>query len=123
MRPTLAIDIDEVLSETNQYILELLAVEHGIFLEYHNLNHHWFPNISGFPFDGPTTIQLFREFLSRPASLDISPVSRAFDGLQQLQLAGIRLIALTARHQSIESSTKSWLSKNFPNIFEDVYFL
>ncbi len=85
MKPILAIDIDEVLSETNRYVLPLFTKEHGLCISYEEVTDHWLPNLPMCTLDGPTTIQSYRRFMNYPEShVGCIPVLGALEGLKKL---------------------------------------
>ena len=115
----IAIDIDSVLSDS-----------HTSFIQYYNrVKHKTIQAKDLYTFNIPEVLgltpqetqQLVADWMSTDDFKNIALIEGAVDGVTYLHQKN-RLIAVTARPPDVESVTKEWLDKHFPDMFQDVIF-
>ncbi|KDQ20419.1 hypothetical protein BOTBODRAFT_151091 [Botryobasidium botryosum FD-172 SS1] len=121
MRPLIAVDMDDVLIQTNFATVEWhnrtyrTAMSLSEYYYYHYWkNPHW-----GTPSE---TYQKVTSFYASDYFANAPPVPRAFEGAKALRELGYRLVVVTARGTDQREVTETWLNKHFPNIFEAVHY-
>ncbi|KAL0576799.1 hypothetical protein V5O48_005169 [Marasmius crinis-equi] len=92
--PVIAIDLDDVLSQTNRQ------------------NPYWG--------DIQTTFTKVQDFYSTRKIFEALPVAGAREGVQALHDMGFRLIIVTARSPDVHSDSWHWVDKWFPGLFDSV---
>ncbi|KAI0651534.1 hypothetical protein C8Q79DRAFT_1004822 [Trametes meyenii] len=116
-RPVIAVDMDDVLSQTNEVVAEWHNKAYGtnmkmedFYYYYYWMNPYW-----GSPQD---TIDKVEEFW-KTDYIDIAPpVEGAVEGITKLKNLGYRLVVVTARQTRELDRSLEWLEKNFPGLFE-----
>lgn len=120
----IAVDIDEVLSET----LKCMLLKHGNLWRWRELYREdltdyniW--NIEKLWLTQRQAILLFArcQFLSWILN-KIDPVSWAKEKILELKSKWFKIIAVTARLIRVKLSTRLWLKRYFPNCFDEIAF-
>lgn len=121
----IGIDIDEVLSETIDFVLEYHKGEiKGKKIERNQISDYLLANIPGYEF---LTVEesagFFIEALrSERAFASLKPVDWAYKKLKQRKESGHHFYAITARGEPLRESTQQRIDKHFPDIFDKVIF-
>ncbi|KAK2461680.1 hypothetical protein APHAL10511_006143 [Amanita phalloides] len=118
-KPVIAIDLDDVLSQTNKAVAE-----------WHNRHYNTQMDLSTFyyyyywknPFWGPrkATMEKVVKFYAADWTQDIEPVPGAKEGLHALKDMGYRLIVVTARTKDNAEKSRLWIEKHFPDMIERI---
>jgi len=118
--PLIAVDLDDVLSETNLAIAEWynetfpgaqMSVD-NFYYYYYWKNPYW-----------GTLAETFakaKAFYSSSRIHTANTVPGAREGVQALRDAGFRLIIISARYRSLQGETWKWVDRNFPGLFDTV---
>ena len=118
-KKVLAIDCDEVISETTDSFIDFCNAEtnykfsRSMFKTY---NHEKDLGISS-----SEVSKLYIDFYNSKYLISSSQVEGAKKALEILSKDN-ELILVTARHESVRKQTQEWLDKNFPKLFSNMYF-
>ncbi|KAL4068306.1 hypothetical protein V8B97DRAFT_1918793 [Scleroderma yunnanense] len=126
--PLIAVDLDDVLSQTNAAISEsLMTPDPGTG---HNDNHgspdemsistiyyyyYWKSPFWGTP---EVTHSKVREFYKTNWIEHVRPVPGAKEGVETLRQLGYRLVIVTARNKNVEHASWEWAKRHFGDAFE-----
>ena|SRR3990167_7500467 len=118
-KPTIAVDIDDVLVPHVEDLITWHNKEYGTNMDlasYHSRD----------PKDwGSDTIEeaisRVQKFFVTPDFLEARPMAEAVGVLTKLS-KGYKLIVITARDDIIESVTRKWLNQHFPELFKEAHF-
>lgn len=119
-KPTIAIDIDEVLSPL-----------HDLLFAHHNQVYG-----TNYPIRDPAGSYFLHDYTDEPKDQVLSKIkdfvqSQAFKNVQPLEYAvqvlavlekRFRLVIITARQDFFEEITHIWLAQHFPSVFDEVQF-
>ncbi|KAH9945618.1 hypothetical protein B0H21DRAFT_429036 [Amylocystis lapponica] len=116
-KPIIAVDLDDVLSQTNKVVMEWHNDTYGTNLTldecyyyYYWKNPHW-----GTPDE---TFRKVEEFY-QTGRLDSAPrIEGAVEGVLTLRDMGFRLVVVTARQRRELERSMAWLHSNFGDAFE-----
>ncbi|TBU64735.1 hypothetical protein BD310DRAFT_943733 [Dichomitus squalens] len=116
-RPVIAIDMDDVLSQTNEVVAEWHNSAYGtsmtlddFYYYYYWMNPYWG--------DPDETIRKVEEFW-KTDYIDIAPpVAGAYDALLKLTEKGYRLVVVTARQLRELDRSIVWVEKNLPGLID-----
>ncbi|CCM00320.1 uncharacterized protein FIBRA_02350 [Fibroporia radiculosa] len=118
-KPLIAVDLDDVLSETNQSVANWHNDAYGtdmtlsdFYYYYYWRNPYW-----GTPSE---TMRKVEEYYATSRLYEASPVEGAIQGVRSLKDLGFLLVIITARQPRELENTEKWLDKHFPGIFETV---
>lgn len=124
-KPTIVIDIDDVLSETNE-AMRLHVNDH--FGTNHQAEHFEVPG----PYFGywervwrvsdEEANQRYQSFTSMGMRRRLAVTPGAIEGIQKLK-KHFKLVIVTSREQSSAEDTHHWLDRHFPNTFHGVTFM
>ena len=117
-KPTIAVDIDDVLANEAEFIIEFSNTHFGHSLASDDYDEHW---------GGMWDVDL--EETERRALMIHEPGNssqyRLHDGAQEV-LSHLkehyRLVILTSRRDSLQQETLDWLEQHFPGLFDEVKF-
>lgn len=116
----IAVDIDEVLAAHN---IALVAYHNARYGSRHTLKdyvtEHW-SQVWGT--DREETNRRAIEFHESGAHARLAVVTGSLEALNHLK-SRFDLIAVTVRRRMIVESTRHWIDKNFPGIFQDIRFV
>ncbi|KIJ45669.1 hypothetical protein M422DRAFT_227393 [Sphaerobolus stellatus SS14] len=118
----LAIDLDDVLCQTNQAAANWHNAKYDTHLTLSDFHYyHWWKNPGwGSPEETAKKVEVFyhsNEFEN------VDPVPGAVETMAELKNRGYRLIILTSREASLRKTTLQWIDRWFPSrTFEYVYF-
>ncbi|RDX56226.1 hypothetical protein OH76DRAFT_1396566 [Lentinus brumalis] len=116
-RPVIAIDMDDVLSQTNEAVAKWHNDAYGtkmtvddFYYYYYWMNPYW-----GNPDE---TVRKVEEFWLTDYLDRTPPVEGAYEGLITLKNMGYRLVLVTARQQRELERSLQWLEKHFPGLID-----
>jgi len=117
-RRVIAVDLDDVLCQTNQAVADWHNERYGtemVLGDFHYY-HYWKNPYWGTPDETHDKIkEFYANWLMVP-----KVVPGALEGVQEIQKMGYELVIVTARHLEEESRSRLWLKSHFPDIFSDV---
>ncbi|KAJ7283358.1 hypothetical protein C8J57DRAFT_1292269 [Mycena rebaudengoi] len=113
LHPVIAVDLDDVLSQTNSMIAK-----------WHNEKYGTKMDLSTFycAFCISKTLAKSARFESTGAIFRARPVPGAREGVQSLKDMGYNLVIVTARCPDAADSTWEWVEKYFPGVFAHIVF-
>lgn len=114
----IAVDLDEVLSDTLVTFVEFHNREYGTSLTHEDFFSYRFEDVLQIPTDRIVTRIL--EFYLQDSNY-IQPVLGAKPVLQALK-EKCNLIIVTARVNALEAVTREWVDREFAGIFDAIYF-
>ncbi|KAI0757327.1 hypothetical protein C8Q80DRAFT_1133095 [Daedaleopsis nitida] len=116
-RPVIAIDLDDVLSQTNEAVAKWHNDAYGtnmtlddFYYYYYWMNPYW-----GNPDE---TVRKVEEFWKTDYLDRTPPIEGAYDALVALTNMGFRLVLVTARQQRELERSMQWLEKHFPGLLD-----
>lgn len=118
-RPTIAVDIDEVLMPHFIDLITWYNKEYGTSLTLED-NHPTEPDNWGTS-DINVAIKRVHGFFDTPEFLNSQPYEEAITSLRILS-KNYRLVVVTARDTIIEKVTRDWLNKHFKDLISDAHF-
>lgn len=117
-KPIIAVDIDDVLTESSLAVIEFSNQKWGTNLTVEDYSEHW----------GAMWKVDSKEWHSRAAQVHeaihrgkTEPIGEAKRVLEKLAKS-YRLVITTSRQRLIMQDTKEWLEKHFTGIFGEVHF-
>ncbi len=120
----IAVDMDEVLTETAKWLLKFHDYKFfGKILKYEWITNYRFQEIPWYT-DASKEYALtyFVEYINSAESKDTEIVLWAKEKLENLKKIWYRFVVITGRAINVETATRAYLEKYYPNIFEEVYF-
>jgi uncharacterized HAD superfamily protein len=118
LRPTIAVDIDDVLSANAEGFVAFSNRRYGLQLVPENYSEDW---RQVWQVDLAEAEQRANDFHESGVVSDYLAIAGAQSVLQSLK-AEYRLIAVTSRQNRIAGRTLDWLDKHYSDIFENVLF-
>ncbi|KAK1222901.1 hypothetical protein PQX77_014230 [Marasmius sp. AFHP31] len=117
--PVIAIDLDDVLSQTNRSVCDWHNEVYGTEMSLSNFYYYYYWKN---PYWGPiqTTFEKVRDYYATRRIFEARPVDGAREGIQALRDMGFRLIIVTARSQDVHEDSWHWVDKWFPGLFDSV---
>ncbi|KAJ7770918.1 hypothetical protein DFH07DRAFT_866602 [Mycena maculata] len=121
LHPVIAVDLDDVLSETNRTIAQWHNEKFGTQMD---LSHFYYYYYWKNPFWGTVkeTFDKVREFYRTDAIFHALPVPGAREGIQSLRDMGYKLVIVTARTLDVAEQSWEWCEKYFPGSFAHLVF-
>ncbi|KAF5375195.1 hypothetical protein D9758_000028 [Tetrapyrgos nigripes] len=117
--PVIAVDLDDVLSQTNAKVAEWHNEKYGtkmtlsdFYYYYYWKNPYWG--------DLQETFRKVNDFYATKQIFEASPVPGAREGVQALRDMGFRLIIVTARTTDVKEESWKWVERWFPGMFDSV---
>lgn len=119
MKKTLAVDLDDVLSDSFASILAYHNATYGTAhgradMHDHNLHVLW-------DIDKKEAIQRVDGWFDSPFYMMTGPVSGARDGLTALNNAGFSIAIVTSRPERARPHTNAWLAKHYAGLYSALY--
>ncbi|KAI0080025.1 hypothetical protein K474DRAFT_1658267 [Panus rudis PR-1116 ss-1] len=117
--PIIALDMDDVLSQTNEIVAKWHNEAYGTnmtvkdFLYYH----YWKNPYWGTPDE---TFQKVEDFWKTNYIEIVPPVEGAPEGVKKLRELGFRLVVVTARQEREMERGKKWLAQHFPGLIDGI---
>ncbi|KZP32280.1 hypothetical protein FIBSPDRAFT_1036915 [Athelia psychrophila] len=118
--PVIAIDLDDVLSETNQEVANWFNEYypgHNMTVDDFYYYYYWKNPYWGTPAE---CFQKVNAFYAGTYIHRARPVPGAREGIQALRDLGYRLIIVTARLKAIRDASWDWIEENFPGLFDSI---
>ncbi|KAI6005117.1 hypothetical protein F5J12DRAFT_834830 [Pisolithus orientalis] len=117
--PVLAVDLDDVLCQTNSAISKWHNDNYGTPDEI-NLSNFYYYYYWKNPFWGSPSVThgKVREFYQTGWIEHVPLVSGAKEGVEALRRMGYRLIIVTARNKEVEHASWKWVNRHFGDLFE-----
>ncbi|TFK76771.1 hypothetical protein BDN72DRAFT_754560 [Pluteus cervinus] len=117
--PVVAVDLDDVLSETNHAVAEWHNEVYGTNMD---MSHFYYYYYWKNPFWGTVaeTFQKVQDFYASHRIYKAKPVPGSREGIQTLRDMGFRLIIVTARSPDVAEHSWEWVNNHFPNLFDSV---
>ncbi|KAI0359046.1 hypothetical protein OH77DRAFT_1473609 [Trametes cingulata] len=116
-RPVIAVDMDDVLSETNEAVAKWYNDTYGtnmtlddFYYYYYWMNPYW-----GTPDE---TVEKVEKIWKSDYLDKADPVPGALEGVKKLKDMGFRLVVVTARQPRELDRSLAWLEKHFPGLFD-----
>ncbi|KIJ68699.1 hypothetical protein HYDPIDRAFT_82261 [Hydnomerulius pinastri MD-312] len=116
----IAVDLDDVLSQTNDEVIKWhndtyegskMSLE-NFYYYYYWKNPYWGPPAE--------THDKVRRFYETNWITNAQPIDGALKGIRALQAMGYRLIIVTARGETTRPVSEAWVNKHFPECFEKI---
>lgn len=117
--PILAVDLDDVLSQTNLTICKWHNDNYGTPDEMNFSNFYYYYYWKN-PFWGSPSVThgKVREFYQTNWIEQVPPVPGAKEGVAALRQMGYRLVVVTARNKEVEHASWKWVNRHFGDVFE-----
>jgi len=117
---TIAIDIDEVLSELLSKVLEHYNSLYNTNLTQDKcLSYRWQEH---FGIDLRRTLDIYQDFINSGKLKELAVVPGAVEGIKKIRDKH-KLVIVTSRGACLKNDTEYWLDKHFPNYFNDIHYL
>ncbi|KAF9243840.1 hypothetical protein BU15DRAFT_86270 [Melanogaster broomeanus] len=115
----IAVDMDDVLSKTNEEIAKWHNETYGTCMGHDNFYYYyyWKNPYWGTPAE---THEKVREFYKTDWLSKVLPVEGAQRGVEALRKAGYRLVIVTARSPYVHDATWEWAQRHFNGCFEQL---
>jgi len=124
-RPTIAVDIDDVLAPLNEAMMHFVNKEFGTkhtWADYTVVGpyaHYWNAQVWGVPHEEAE--ERYKQFVSSGAHFTTPVMPGAITALKHLKKR-FDLVVVTARNHSYMDATHAWLNKHFPDVFQSIHF-
>ncbi|KAI5123754.1 hypothetical protein M0805_000345 [Coniferiporia weirii] len=116
--PVIAVDLDDVLCQTNQSVADWHNTQYAtnMILDDFHYYHYWKNPYWGSPSDTLVKVKMYYA----TSIMTPKPVQGALEGAQALKNLGFKLVIVTARHGAEYELTRKWLDQYFPDIFDEL---
>ncbi|MGZ6004568.1 MAG: 5' nucleotidase, NT5C type [Candidatus Saccharimonadales bacterium] len=118
-KPTIVVDIDEVLFPMTATFLPYYNRVHGTDIQQHHLKTYRVNDVTGESQD--EILAKLKTFLDTPHHHDALPVKDSVECVKRLA-SKYRLVLLTARQSFYRGYTEKFVEKHYPGIFESVRY-
>ncbi|KAG5648251.1 hypothetical protein DXG03_006209 [Asterophora parasitica] len=117
--PVIAIDLDDVLSQTNQIVAEWHNEQFGTKMDVSMFYYYYYWKN---PFWGTPkeTADKITDFYKTNLIYETKVVPGAREGVLALRKMGFRLIIVTARTEDNADESWQWVNKYFPDVFSSI---
>ncbi|KAG7450155.1 uncharacterized protein BT62DRAFT_927464 [Guyanagaster necrorhizus] len=117
--PVIAVDLDDVLAQTNHVVAEWHNQVYGTRMD---LSHFYYYYYWKNPFWGTPkqTFDKVKAFYQTPRIFQADPVPGAREGTLSLKDMGFKLIIVTARAPDTADESWMWVNKHFPGVFDSI---
>lgn len=119
----IAVDLDEVLSETIDGVLAVNNYEiNGTKIKKENIrnyNLHWNEELK---LNKDDDLKIFDKLWNSDKKREVKPVEWALEKLNELKSEWYKFIIITARREKLRDYSTEWIEKNYPWIFDEVIF-
>lgn len=125
MDKIIAIDCDDVLSETIDALLEHYDYNiKGKTITRDLVTAHEFDNIEEYSYSFEERYEKDLDFfLNHDALNKIKPVKWAKEKLLEFKEKWYKMYVVTWRPEELRQHTNDWIDMHYPNFFEDIFFL
>ncbi|KAF8559366.1 hypothetical protein OG21DRAFT_1453730 [Imleria badia] len=115
----IAVDLDDVLSSTNEHIAAWHNETHGsnIGLNDFYYYYYWKNPCWGTP---AQTHKKVKDFYATNWMSLIQPIEGAQEGTAALRRLGYRLVIITARNEHVRDASWEWTQRHFPGCFQEI---
>ncbi|KAF8139983.1 hypothetical protein EV363DRAFT_1311270 [Boletus edulis] len=115
----IAVDLDDVLSNTNEHIAAWHNENHGSNLGLNDFYYYyyWKNPCWGTP---SQTHKKVKDFYATKWVSSIQPIEGAQEGTAVLRDLGYRLVIITARNEHIRDASWEWTQRHFPGFFQEI---
>ncbi|KAJ7293759.1 hypothetical protein C8J57DRAFT_1269922 [Mycena rebaudengoi] len=121
LHPVIAVDLDDVLSQTNSMIAKWHNEKYGTAMDL-SLFYYYYYWKNPFWGTAKETFEKVTQFYSTDTIFRAPPVPGAREGVQSLKDMGYNLVIVTARSPDVADSTWEWVEKYFPGVFAHLVF-
>ncbi|KAJ3882386.1 hypothetical protein F5051DRAFT_394724 [Lentinula edodes] len=118
-RPVIAVDLDDVLSQTNAEVARWHNEQYGTNMTLNDFYYYYYwknPYWGGLH----ETHQKVRDFYASMQLYNAAPVTGAREGVKALHDMGFKLIVVTARSSDVKEESWDWINQWFPGLFDSV---
>ncbi|KAJ6519406.1 hypothetical protein C8R45DRAFT_951372 [Mycena sanguinolenta] len=121
LEPVIAVDLDDVLSQTNLKVAQWHNEKYGTQMDLSTFYYYYYWKN---PFWGTTqeTFDKVAEFYRTDSIFHAIPVPGAREGVQALKDMGYKLVIVTARTAEVADASWDWVEKYFPGMFTNLVF-
>jgi hypothetical protein len=119
VKPTIAVDLDEVLGAFVEGLALFHNQRYGTKLSSADFRSYHFADVWGGTGEEATAKVL--AFYESDLFRDLAPIASAAESLAALS-AHFRFVVVTSRQHMIADKTRAWLQRHFPGVFADVVF-
>lgn len=118
-KPLVAVDMDDVLSETNQAVADWHNDAYGTNLDLSQFYYYYYWKNPGWG-TPDETFRKVEEFYATDRLDKAKPVPGALEALKKLKEMGFRLVVVTARQRRELDRSVRWIETHYPGIFDDM---
>lgn len=119
-KPTIAVDIDEVLVPHSEHLINWYNQEYGTNLGLED-NHSPDPEVWGVK-TKEEAIKRVQRYFSHPRWTEAQPLDESVAALRKLDQK-YNLIVVTSRDTILEKVTRNWINQHFKEIFKAAHFV
>ena len=123
MSKIIAVDCDEVLVESVQWLITYARKYHNYDRNYSHIKDYFLSNNDGFNISKQEALNIFDEYFSSNEAKSTTAVGWAYQRLIHWKNIWYKLIIITARNKKAEELTTYQIEKHYPNIFPDIHFV
>lgn len=116
----IGIDLDEVVGDTMNAIVAFHNEKYGTTLRKREFSSYRFWEIWGGTRD--EAIRKMYDFFETDHFKNINPVFGSLHALEWLKKDGHKIFLITGRQNHIIKKTEEWIERNFPGVFDGLYF-
>lgn len=117
-REVIAVDIDDVLSDTAEGFTAFSNERYGTSLTISDFTEHW---ADMWQVDNDEVTRRAAEYHESGAANDFQHKEEALPVLRELEQS-YKLLAITSRSNELKSLTHEWVERHFGEIFDDIKF-
>lgn len=119
----IAVDLDEVLSETIDQVLEVNNYEiNGIKIVKEDVSSYYFHEIERLNLGIEDDVKIFDKLWLSEKKREVKPVEWALEKLNGLKSEWYKFIIITARREEFREYTEKRVEQNYPWIFDEIIF-
>ncbi|KAF9073877.1 hypothetical protein BDP27DRAFT_1390893 [Rhodocollybia butyracea] len=118
-KPVIAVDLDDVLSQTNAAVASWHNEQYGTKMTLDDFYYHYYwknPHWGGLE----QTHDKVRDFYASSKLSETLPIPGSRAGVQTLHDMGFKLIIVTARSPEEKENSWKWIDKWFPGLFDNI---
>lgn len=123
MQKTIAVDLDEVLSETINQVLEVNNYEvNGMKIVKEDVSSYYLHEIERLNLSIEDSVGLFDKLWNSDKKWEVKPIEWALEKLNELKSEWYKFMIITARRDFLKEYTEERVKKNYPWIFDEIVF-
>ena len=115
----IGVDLDDTLGQSMKAFVAFSNDRYKTSLKIEDMKVYDLEKIINLSKEG--TIDRLNEFHATPYGKNIEPFESALETLEQLKKNN-ELFIVTSRGNDMREITEKWIERNFPNIFDKIYF-